>query len=248
MKTFSKRAPATALFLLALSSVSVLAADARAPQAAPGQSFEARFSLADKDKSGGLSRNEIAAAPAPGFPAMAKGFDAMDANKDGQVTLAERNGAIKSYLQNQQARRVKAQQQASKDLQERFAKADGNRDGALSREELNKAAAPGFPVMQQNFAEMDKDRNGKLTLAERDGFLKAEAARQAKAQQAKAQGNFADAFTKADANMSGGLSKKEVENAAKPGFPLIRQNFDAMDTDKNGQVSMAERDAFMRRR
>ena len=95
---------------------------------------------------------------------------------------------------------------------------------------------------------MDKDKNGKVTLSERENFLKDESSRQMAKQQAEAQKKFEALFAVADTNKSSGLSKKEVDGAAAPGFPLIKKNFDAMDTDRNGQVSVAERNAFMTRR
>lgn len=235
--------------LLALSAfpLTVLAAPP-ASQADAAKTFEARFTLADTDRSGGLSKNELANAAAPGFPVMVKNFDVMDANKDGQVTLAERNGAINSYMQNRQAAQAKAMAKARKDLEDRFAKADTNKDGALNKREVDGAAAPGFPIMKKNFDAMDKDKNGKVTLDERDSFLKAEAQRQMDARQAQAKKNFETLFSAADTNRSGGLSKKELDSAAAPGFPMIKSNFDAMDANRDGQVTVSERDDFLKRK
>ena len=227
----------------AILPVVVMAAPADA-----ANTLEARFTLADTDRSGGLSKAELAGAAAPGFPIIAKNFDAMDTNKDGQVTLAERNGAINTYMQKQQAVQAQTATKARKDFEDRFAKADTNKDGALSKKEASGAAAPGFPIMSKNFDAMDKDKNGKVTLSERENFLKDESSRQMAKQQAEAQKKFEALFAVADTNKSSGLSKKEVDGAAAPGFPLIKKNFDAMDTDRNGQVSVAERNAFMTRR
>jgi hypothetical protein len=49
---------------------------------------EERFKAADKNRDGGLSREEARAAQ--GFGNVDKNFDAMDTNKDGKVTMEER--------------------------------------------------------------------------------------------------------------------------------------------------------------
>ena len=49
-------------------------------------------------------------------------------------------------------------------------------------------------------------------------------------------------FGAADANHDGLLSREEAKN----GMPFVYRNFDAIDTAKTGQVSMAEIAAFFR--
>jgi Ca2+-binding EF-hand superfamily protein len=51
--------------------------------------FEAAFKAADKNGDGGLSKDEVKGNKH--FAAMQKNFDQMDTNKDGKVTLAERD-------------------------------------------------------------------------------------------------------------------------------------------------------------
>ncbi|HWQ39442.1 MAG TPA: hypothetical protein VNM24_12710 [Burkholderiales bacterium] len=63
--------------------------------------WEATFKAADKNGDGGLSKDELAAVK--GFPNIRKNFDAMDANKDGKVTIAERD----AWLQAQRAAKKK---------------------------------------------------------------------------------------------------------------------------------------------
>lgn len=219
--------------------------------AAPGddaKAFETRFTQADTDRSGGLSKNELGSAGAPGFPLILKNFDVMDSNKDGQVTLVERNAAIQTFVQSRQAAQTKAVENARKNLEDRFAKADGNKDGALSKKEVEGAAAPGFPVLLKNFDIITGGKkNAKVTFVEFENFLKAEARRQMEAQQTQMKKGFETAFAAADTNKSGGLSKREIDSAPAPGFPLIKQNFDAMDTNRDGQVSIEERNAFVKK-
>ena len=49
--------------------------------------WEKNFKDADKNGDGALSKDELNAAK--GFPGVKKNFDAIDANKDGKVTIAE---------------------------------------------------------------------------------------------------------------------------------------------------------------
>jgi len=51
-------------------------------------------------------------------------------------------------------------------------------------------------------------------------------------------------FKAADKNGDGGLSKDEL--AKSKGFPHIRDNFDAMDSNKDGKVTIAEHDAWQK--
>lgn len=234
--------PVTVLLFLGLLPLAAQAA----PESA--KEFEARYGRADADRSGGLSKQEAERAPAPGFPAVVKNFAAMDANKDGQVTLAERNAVLANAAK---ARRAQMQQRAAqerKQWEDRFARADANGDKALSMAEVDKAAQPGFPQVRKNFAAMDKDKNGKVTTVERDDFLKDEARRRAAERQQQARKAFDERFARADINKSGGLSKTEVDNAAAPGFPVIRNNFAAVDGDRNGQVTQAELEAYLKRK
>jgi len=53
---------------------------------------------------------------------------------------------------------------------------------------------------------------------------------------------FEAAFKKADTNGDGALSKDEVAKAK--GLPAVKKNFDAMDTNKDGKVTVAERYAW----
>jgi len=52
-------------------------------------------------------------------------------------------------------------------------------------------------------------------------------------------------FKKADLNDSGGLSRVELGKVSGKGFDVIRNNFDAIDTDRDGQVSLAEYQAYV---
>lgn len=234
--------------LLALTLVPLAATAQEAQKRETPKEYEARFNQADSDRSGGLTMQEVQRAAVPGFPVILKNFDKIDANKDGQVTLAERDAALADVAKANQAQLQKRAAEERKAWEERFAKADTNKDGALTKKEAENAAKPGFPQITKNFTAMDKDKNGKVTMAERDEFLKADIKRQVEERQKQARRAYEDQFARADVNKSGGLSKKEIEAAAAPGFPLIKDNFDAMDANKDGQVTPKERDDFLKRK
>ena len=68
------------------------AAPASKYEGGPSEKWEDAFKRADKDHDGGLSRKELE--QVKGFPSLKKNFDAMDANRDGKVTIAERQAWI----------------------------------------------------------------------------------------------------------------------------------------------------------
>lgn len=65
-------------------------------------------------------------------------------------------------------------------LQERFARADRDGSGGLSRAELAKTPAAAFPNLKKHFRAMDRDRNGEVSLAERDAWVRKQRARRGK--------------------------------------------------------------------
>lgn len=234
------------LTILSIISISACAADApRKPETA--KEFEARYNAADTDKSGGLSKQEVERAAVPGFPVILKNFDAMDVNKDGQVTLLERNVALGNAARAQRAQAVKRIQDERKDWESRFNKADTNKDGGLSKKEAESASKPGFPQITKNFTAMDKDKNGRVTINERDAYLRDEVRKQMGERQKQARKAFEDRYAKADSNRSGGLSKREVDSAASPGFPFIKNNFNELDANKDGQVTIKELEDFQKK-
>lgn len=113
-----------------------------------------------------------------------------------------------------------------------FRKADLNDSGGLSKMELDKTTSATLKPLRDNFKAIDADGDGQLTQAEYQHYL---------SQSADA---FAAKFRKADLNDSDGLSRKELEKAVGPEFDPIRKNFDAMDADKDGQVSWSEYQHF----
>lgn len=109
-----------------------------------------------------------------------------------------------------------------------FKRADLNDSGGLSRVELDKAASPQLLQIRNNFEAIDADRDGQVTADEYRRYL------------VRIQDDFAVKFRKADVNDSGGLSRRELEKVSGAEFDFIAANFDAMDADRDGQVTYAE--------
>jgi Ca2+-binding EF-hand superfamily protein len=118
-----------------------------------------RFSKADADGNGALSRPEAEKS----MPGVARRFDALDANRDGHVTqdeiktwrMQKRREACKSAPEQ-----CRAQMQAR--LAERFRRADTDRNGALSRLEVEKS----LPRLARRFDAIDANRDGNVTVEE----------------------------------------------------------------------------------
>ncbi len=125
-----------------------------------------------------------------------------------------------------------------KRLAARFAQMDSNRDGSLTRAEVEANRASFMKLtkavvareLQKDFTASDTDKNGKVTLAELTAA--APAARKASA---------GKAFERLDSNKDGGVSLAELTAAAPnlkiAGADEFMQRFDA---DKNGKVTAAE--------
>jgi Ca2+-binding EF-hand superfamily protein len=70
--------------------------------------WESDFQSADTDKSGGLSKVELAKTKPGEFIQIKRQFDAMDANHDGEVTPEERDGYLADRAKRQAARTAAA--------------------------------------------------------------------------------------------------------------------------------------------
>ena len=86
-----------------------------------------------------------------GEPFLLRHFDAMDADRNGQLSRAEISAWAEQRRAEMQAR-----------VEEQFRKADGNGDGLLSREEARVAA----PRLYEHFEFFDANGDGQLALAE----------------------------------------------------------------------------------
>lgn len=116
-----------------------------------------------------------------------------------------------------------------------FRRADLNDSGGLSRVELGKTSSPQLLQVKNSFDAIDADRDGQVSADEYRRYL------------VGIQDELAAKFRRADLNDSGGLSRRELEKLSGSEFGFITANFDAMDADRDGQVSYAEYQKFQAR-
>jgi Ca2+-binding EF-hand superfamily protein len=86
------------------------------------------------------------------------------------VAMAEGNSAAPGQ-QKKESKSV-AEQRAA--WEAKFKKADTDGDGALNKAELTKAGPNAFPTINKSFDTMDTNKDGKVTVAERDAFVDAQ--------------------------------------------------------------------------
>ena len=121
----------------------------------------------------------------------------------------------------------------AKTVDQNFDKGDVNNDGFLSRAEIQRMTAKATQQvvarMEREFTEMDKDKNGQVSLAE---FKTSATAKIAQNPEATLQ--------KFDSNKDGKVSPAEFRN------PVLA-TFDRVDTNKDGKVSPDEAQKATRR-
>ena len=151
------------LIAAALASVAVIAV--AAPEGAGGHRHGAmveRLKQADADGNGSISRDEAKA-----LPRLARHFDEIDANRDGQLSSDE----MRAF---HQAMHAKHSEERQARMAERWKKLDANGDGRVSLAE----AQAGSPRLAQHFAQIDANGDGFITP---DEMKAARQARHAKA-------------------------------------------------------------------
>jgi len=158
-----KRTLIAALFLV--PALGFAADDATAAKGARGS----YFSKADTDGNGMLSRAEVEKS----LPRLAKKFDQIDTNKDGQLSRGELKAAKKAHKHaHRQGHKADRQAKAA----ERFRHADTDGDGAISRAEAEKNA----PRLAKKFELIDANKDGKLTQEELRAYRDARHSRKEK--------------------------------------------------------------------
>jgi|GEM_PF-427869 len=113
-----------------------------------------------------------------------------------------------------------------------FRRADLNDSGGLSKTELDKAHTSSLQAIRNNFTAIDADRDGHVTQAEAEHYLN------------QTGDKFAAKFNKADLNDSGGLSRTELGKVSGKEFDGIKKNFDTIDADRDGQVTLSEYQSY----
>ena len=109
----------------------------------------------------------------------------------------------------------------------RFARADTDRNGLLSRAEVDR----GLPGIAPRFNDVDRNRDGSLSPDE----LRAWSASR-RAEDRKSEGGFAEHFRRADANSDGALTRAEVGKA----LPRLGSKFDRIDANRDGKLTQDE--------
>ena len=112
-------------------------------------------------------------------------------------------------------------------MEEHFKKADKDNDGTLTRDE-----AKAMPHVAKHFKEIDTDKDGTVSMDEIRAFMKSHK---------DAHRSGEERFKKADKDNDGTLTKDEAK-----AMPNVYKNFDAIDTDKDGTVTLEEIHNFMK--
>jgi Ca2+-binding EF-hand superfamily protein len=124
-----------------------------------------QFRRADADGNGMVSRAEAERAA----PLLAKQFDAIDANRDGQISPEEIRAFRRAGRSERRARGSVQGTQAGTKFEDYFARADTDGDGVLSRAEAER----GLPRVAKKFERIDRDGDGRLTREEIQAWLAA---------------------------------------------------------------------------
>jgi Ca2+-binding EF-hand superfamily protein len=153
------------------------------PNSARAEHMRAQWQKADTDKDGQLSKAEV---QATGKKHLLEHFDAIDTNKDGKISETEIKAWMQAMRQNRphdharapngsaphpaaphppgkEGMGFKSPDQRRVAMQERFNNADTNKDGGLSRAELQ---AAGMHRVLEHFDAIDTNKDGKITADE----------------------------------------------------------------------------------
>jgi Ca2+-binding EF-hand superfamily protein len=111
---------------------------------------------------------------------------------------------------------------------DRFAAADADRNGSLSRTEIQQA----LPKLAPQFERIDRDRDGSVSREELTAYLQTGKSRARDA----ADSGFAEHFRRADSDSDGSLSRAECER----NLPRLAAKFDRIDRDRDGRLTREE--------
>jgi hypothetical protein len=109
-----------------------------------------------------------------------------------------------------------------------FSKADTDRDGKLSRAEVEKA----LPRLSGRFDSIDTNKDGQLSRGEFHAWKKAH--------RGERYARAAERFKHADTDGDGAISRAEAEKHA----PRLARKFDQIDANKDGRLTQDELRAY----
>jgi hypothetical protein len=109
----------------------------------------------------------------------------------------------------------------------RFARADTDRNGVLSRAEVDRA----LPGIAPRFDEIDRNRDGNLSPDELRAWSPSR-----RTEDRRGEGGFAAHFRRADANGDGALTRAEVDQA----LPRLGAKFERIDANRDGKLTQEE--------
>ena len=117
-----------------------------------------------------------------------------------------------------------------------FKKADADGNGTLSRDEVEKS----MPRLAKKFDQIDANRDGRLSRDELKAWKKTRKHARKTAIKADRRAGAAERFKHADTDGDGKISRVEAEKNA----PRLARRFDAIDADKDGQLTQEELRAY----
>jgi Ca2+-binding EF-hand superfamily protein len=117
-----------------------------------------------------------------------------------------------------------------------FSRADADGSGTLSRAEVEKS----MPRLAEKFDQIDTNKDGQLSRDEMKAWKKTHKHVHKKGNKAERQARAAERFKHADTNGDGKISRAEAEQNA----PRLAKKFDAIDADKDGQLTQDELRAY----
>lgn len=109
-----------------------------------------------------------------------------------------------------------------------FNSVDSNQDGKISQSEAEVKA----PAMAELFTQIDSNHDALLSKQEIKAFTAA---------MLKSREEFTQHLAEADKNKNGKLSKEESKS-----IPRLHDNFDAIDSDHDGQLTLKEISDYLR--
>jgi Ca2+-binding EF-hand superfamily protein len=117
-----------------------------------------------------------------------------------------------------------------------FKKADADGNGTLSRAEVQMS----MPRLAEKFDQIDTNKDGQLSRDEMKAWKKTHKHARKEGKKADRQARAAERFKHADTDGDGKISRAEAEQNA----PRLAKKFDAIDANKDGQLTQEELRAY----